>query len=176
MSDGHDDKIAGSGDGEQPHDRESDGGPPVGPEWYERPAVRPILAARDVAGLYRALRDDAGVSQRRIAGHTGQSQSEVCDILGGRQVISYDVLARIATGLGIPPERMGLSWWGPDGVWYGPEGAYPDGIPVADTPKGVNAEMLRRRPTGTWIRRGSCGYPPAVMSPATSIGPRRGWS
>ncbi|MGQ0775880.1 MAG: helix-turn-helix domain-containing protein [Pseudonocardiales bacterium] len=145
MSDGPDEEIAGSGDGERvgAPDGESSG-PPVGPEWYERLAVRPILAARDVGGIYRALRDDAGVSQRQIAGCTGQSQSEVCEIVAGRVVMSYDVLVRIAIGLGIPRERMGLSWWGPDGSWYGPEGAYPVGVTVADTPKGVSAEMLRR--------------------------------
>ncbi|MGH8922475.1 MAG: helix-turn-helix domain-containing protein, partial [Actinomycetes bacterium] len=106
--------------------------------------MHPILAARDIGGLYRALRDDAGVSQRRIAGRTGQSQSEVCEILAGRRVVSYDVLVRIATGLGVPPERMGLSWWGRDGSWHGPGGAYPEEATVVDTPKGVSAEMLRR--------------------------------
>lgn len=120
------------------------GGPPVGPEWYERPALRPVLAARDVGGIYRALRDDAGVSQRWIAGRTGQSQSEVCEILAGRRVLSYAVLVRIVAGLGIPRERIGLSWWGPDGGWYGPGGTYPERATVADTPMGVSTEMLRR--------------------------------
>jgi hypothetical protein len=59
-------------------------------------------------------------------------------------VISYDVLVALAKGLAIPPERMGLSWWGPEGRWYGPEGSYPGGVRVAYAPKGVDAEMLRR--------------------------------
>jgi hypothetical protein len=59
-------------------------------------------------------------------------------------VISYDVLVAMTEGLGIPTERMGLSWWGPDGVWYGPEGAYPEGVTIANIPKGVSAGMLRR--------------------------------
>ncbi|MGH3913226.1 MAG: hypothetical protein ACRDTC_07435, partial [Pseudonocardiaceae bacterium] len=58
--------------------------------------------------------------------------------------VSYDVLVRIATGLGVPPERMGLSWWGRDGSWHGPGGAYSEEATVVDTPEGVSAEMLRR--------------------------------
>ncbi|MGH8919558.1 MAG: hypothetical protein ACRD0H_14710, partial [Actinomycetes bacterium] len=65
MSDGPDDKTAKAGNGERPDGREPDIGPPVGPEWYQRPAVRPLLTARDVGGFYRALRADAGVSQRQ---------------------------------------------------------------------------------------------------------------
>ena len=95
VSYGHADKIAGSGNGQRPDVRKSGGGPPVGPEWYTRPAVRSLLIARDVAGLYRALRD-AGVSQRQIAGRTGQAQSEVCDYA---------------------EHRIMPRWWGPAGVW-----------------------------------------------------------
>ncbi len=54
------------------------------------------------------------------------------------------MLRRIARGLDIPPEMMGLSWWGPDGTWYGPGSAYPEEVTVADPQKGVSAEMLRR--------------------------------
>ncbi|MGH3940288.1 MAG: helix-turn-helix domain-containing protein [Pseudonocardiaceae bacterium] len=144
VNEGYDGKIAGSGDGKRQDAPEPGVGPPVGPEWYQRPPVRPSLAARDVGGLYRALRDDAGLTQRQIAGRTGQSQSEVCEILAGRTVISYDVLARVAEGFGIPRELMGLSWWGPDGSYHGPEGTYPERCPVADTSKEASAEMLRR--------------------------------
>jgi hypothetical protein len=31
-----------------------------------------------------------------------------------------------------------------DGIWYGPDGAYPEEVTVANTPKGVSVEMLRR--------------------------------
>jgi tetratricopeptide (TPR) repeat protein len=41
---------------------------------------------------------------------TGQSQSEVSEILKGRQVMAYDVLARIADGLGVPRGYMGLAY------------------------------------------------------------------
>jgi transcriptional regulator with XRE-family HTH domain len=62
--------------------------------------------------------DDAGLAQRQIAALTGQTRSEVSEVLRRRQVIAYEVLERIATGLGIFRERMGLSWWGPGGIWY----------------------------------------------------------
>ncbi len=71
--------------------------------------MREALAARDVSNVYRLLRRE-GISQRQIAAQTGQSQSEVSEILKGRQVMAYDVLARIADGLGIPRGSMGLAY------------------------------------------------------------------
>ncbi|MGH3938811.1 MAG: helix-turn-helix domain-containing protein [Pseudonocardiaceae bacterium] len=116
----------------------------IDPTLYDREDVRPILAVLDIGALYRILQG-AGVSQRKIAGLTGQSQSEVSDIVAGRRKVeNHQLLKRITTGLGIPPERMGLSWWGPDGSWYGPEGAYPEGVPVTDPPEGVEEEVRRR--------------------------------
>ncbi len=114
-----------------------DDGPaaPIDPRLYEREDVRLILAERDIAALYRVLRDE-GVPQRTIAALTGQSQSEVSEILKGRKVQAYDVLVRIAEGLGIPRELMGLS--------YGERGTYGGERTVAEAPEGVSAEMLRR--------------------------------
>jgi hypothetical protein len=43
---------------------------------WERPAMRRALAERDVATVYLMLQR-IGVSQRRIAALTGQSQSEI---------------------------------------------------------------------------------------------------
>jgi transcriptional regulator with XRE-family HTH domain len=71
--------------------------------------MRAALAARDIAMVFRLLQR-CGVSQRRIAALTGQSQSEISEILGGRQVVSYDVLLRIADGLGVPRGHMGLAY------------------------------------------------------------------
>ncbi|WP_243859477.1 helix-turn-helix transcriptional regulator [Amycolatopsis arida] len=71
--------------------------------------MRDALAARDISTVYRLLRMH-GISQRQIAAMTGQSQSEVSEILKGRQVMAYDVLARIADGLGIPRGYMGLAY------------------------------------------------------------------
>lgn len=73
------------------------------------------LASRDISTVYRLL-TQAGVTQRVIAHATGQSQSEICEILQGRQVMAYGVLVRIAAGLGVPREAMGLGYgayaWG----------------------------------------------------------------
>jgi transcriptional regulator with XRE-family HTH domain len=79
-------------------------------DWavWRDPEMRAALAARDIAMVYRRLQR-VGISQRRIAALTGQSQSEISEILGGRRVVAYDVLVRIADGLGIPRAWMGLA-------------------------------------------------------------------
>ncbi len=71
--------------------------------------MRSLLAAHDITGLYRAL-TAAGFSQTQIAKWTGQSQSEVSEIIKGRRVLAYDVLVRIAEGLGMPRGYMGLAY------------------------------------------------------------------
>ena len=76
---------------------------------WNRSDMRTALATRDIAVVFRLLQR-AGVSQRRIAALTGQSQSEISEILSGRQVVSYDVLARIADGLGVPRGHLGLAY------------------------------------------------------------------
>ncbi|HET9256423.1 MAG TPA: helix-turn-helix transcriptional regulator, partial [Pseudonocardiaceae bacterium] len=78
------------------------------PALWEQPAMRAALARRDIGAVYRRL-TDAGFSQRQIAALTGQSQSEISEILRGRQVLTYPVLMRIADGLGIARGRMGLA-------------------------------------------------------------------
>ncbi len=92
--------------------------------------MRAALARRDIGAVYRML-IGAGVSQRQIACLTGQAQSEVSEILQGRQVIGYAVLARIAEGLGIARGLMGLACAG----YSSPR---PSGIEVAD-------ESMKRR-------------------------------
>jgi transcriptional regulator with XRE-family HTH domain len=77
---------------------------------WQRKDMRRYLAARDIGSVYRLLQQH-GVSQRAIAARTGQSQSEISEIIAGfRQVISYDLLERIAVGLGIPRGWMGLAY------------------------------------------------------------------
>ncbi|WP_410576140.1 XRE family transcriptional regulator [Amycolatopsis sp. lyj-108] len=83
-------------------------GPPD-PQVWEGPRMRAALAARDIAAVFRLLKA-CGVSQRRIASLTGQSQPEVSDIVRGRVVMAYEVLSRIATGLQIPRGYMGLAY------------------------------------------------------------------
>ena len=71
--------------------------------------MREALSKREISSVYRLLRQH-GVSQRQIAAMTGQSQSEVSEILKGRQVMAYDVLTRISDGLGVPRGYMGLAY------------------------------------------------------------------
>ncbi len=82
---------------------------PLSPEVWERAEMKRVLVNRDISSLYRLLRRE-GISQRQIAALTGQSQSEVSEILKGRQVMAYDVLVRISDGLGIPRGYMGLAY------------------------------------------------------------------
>jgi transcriptional regulator with XRE-family HTH domain len=67
------------------------------------------LTNRDITTLFRLLQR-YGIPQRRIAAATGQAQSEISEILNGRQVTSYPVLERICLGLGIPRGLMGLAY------------------------------------------------------------------
>ena len=70
--------------------------------------ARRYLARRDMAGVFKVLRR-YGVPQRRIAALTGQSQSEISEILGGRRVVSVEVIGRIVDGLGVPRGWIGLA-------------------------------------------------------------------
>jgi len=82
--------------------------PTVGPrEVWATDEMRQACARRDVAEVYQRL-NAAGVSQRRLAAATGQSQSEVSEIMRRRRVVGdVGVLQRIADGLGVP-----RGWWG----------------------------------------------------------------
>jgi transcriptional regulator with XRE-family HTH domain len=82
---------------------------PLRADLWDDPEVAEALVSRDIAHLFRFLQR-RGVSQRRIAAHTGQAQSEISEILAGRTVTSYPVLERIALGLGIPRGRLGLAY------------------------------------------------------------------
>jgi transcriptional regulator with XRE-family HTH domain len=84
--------------------------PPPRPAGFDLddPAVRGACAERDIATIFRLLRP-CGLSQRQIAARCGMSESEVSEILAGRQVKSYDVFVRIAEGLSIPRGMMGLA-------------------------------------------------------------------
>src|SRR6476469_170425 len=101
-------------------------------EAWEDPEMRSALAQREVSTIYKLLRRK-GVSQRQIAAMTGQSQSEVSEILKGRQVMAYDVLLRIADGLGVPRGYMGLAY---DEVTAA-RVAKSDEVPEAEEPENV---------------------------------------
>ncbi|MGH4016041.1 MAG: helix-turn-helix domain-containing protein [Pseudonocardiaceae bacterium] len=142
MSDGHT-REPGSGAEGAPGAGKS--GPGIDPARYARPEVRRILVALDIGGLYRVLGQSGGLSQGEIARRTGQSQSEVSDIVHGRRrVENYHLLRRLTERLEIPPEFMGLSWWAPDGTYCGPKGTYSGQHAVADLAEEVEDEVLRR--------------------------------
>jgi transcriptional regulator with XRE-family HTH domain/tetratricopeptide (TPR) repeat protein len=103
---------------------------PLDPALLDRADVRAALAARDVGTVYRLL-GKAGVSQRRIAELTHQSQSEVSEIRKGRQVRDVWVLERIADGLRVPRAWMRLGY-----------GEDEPGAPSAE--EKVDEEMKRR--------------------------------
>jgi transcriptional regulator with XRE-family HTH domain len=71
--------------------------------------ARHALAHRDITAVFRILRD-AGVSQTRLAHATGQQQSEISEIISGRQVQSVALLERIADGLQVRRGWMGLAY------------------------------------------------------------------
>ena len=82
--------------------------------WWETASFegRPIsafLAERDISAVLRFLRT-RGFSRARLAALTGLSETRVRQISQGRQrVTSYEVLERIAHGLGVPRSYLGLS-------------------------------------------------------------------
>ncbi|SDC20541.1 helix-turn-helix domain-containing protein [Actinokineospora iranica] len=84
----------------------------IDPSVWQEPETRAALRVRDIGTVYRQLKRH-GVSQRRIAALTGQSQPEVSEIMRGRQVMAYEVLSRIADGLGVPRGLMGLAYDSP---------------------------------------------------------------
>ncbi|HKR52116.1 MAG TPA: helix-turn-helix transcriptional regulator, partial [Pseudonocardiaceae bacterium] len=91
------------------------------PEMFADEEMRAALVARDVTLVYRLLRQ-RGVVQREIARRTGQTQSEVSDILRGRRVRDVMVLERIVDGLGVPRAWMRLAGVaGSEGGSYGGE-------------------------------------------------------
>ncbi|MGZ4603689.1 MAG: transcriptional regulator [Kineosporiaceae bacterium] len=83
--------------------------PPLDPDLWQRADIRSALACRDLADVFKLLRR-VGTSQRVIASLTGLAPSEVYEISRGRRVMAYDVLCRIADGLGVPRGYLGLAY------------------------------------------------------------------
>jgi transcriptional regulator with XRE-family HTH domain/tetratricopeptide (TPR) repeat protein len=81
----------------------------LAPELWQRTDMRRALASRDLAVVFTLLRR-VGTSQRAIACLTGLAPSEVYEIARGRRVMAYDVLCRIADGLGVPRGYLGLAY------------------------------------------------------------------
>jgi predicted XRE-type DNA-binding protein len=72
----------------------------VDPRIWDHRDMRFALATHDILTVYELLQR-FGMSQRAIAAMTGQSQSEISEILGkGRTISSRMLLIRIAMGSG----------------------------------------------------------------------------
>lgn len=106
------------------------------------PPARHAIARRDITTVFRILRE-AGVTQVSIALATGQKQSEVSEIIAGRQVQSVALLERVADGLGIPRGWMGLA--------YAPGRASVHPTPdESKTEDGSKANLLRHAASVLW--------------------------
>ncbi|RDI21699.1 hypothetical protein [Lentzea flaviverrucosa] len=84
---------------------------PIDPALWDDPELRRALIRRDITTVYRLLAD-SGVPKGVIAALTGQKPSDVSEIIAGRLVHSYDLLVRIAHGLGVPRGWLGLAYSG----------------------------------------------------------------
>jgi transcriptional regulator with XRE-family HTH domain len=80
-----------------------------------RSSLSYVLARLTVSTLFGLIRDQ-GITQSEIAERVQMAQSEVSEILHGRQVQSYAVLERICLGFDIPRGFMGLAYDGNEPV------------------------------------------------------------
>jgi transcriptional regulator with XRE-family HTH domain len=118
------------------------------PEMYQ------ACVSRDITALFHAV-VATGISQRRLAELVSMSQSEVSAIMNGRRVSAYDILLRVANGLGIERGLMGL--------------AYTDESEQEHEPE-VDEDVFRRQllNLGSWalLNKAVLGEPGKVPTPA----------
>lgn len=70
---------------------------------WNRPDMLAALQSRDIAHVFRLVRQHAGMSQTAIGSLIGMSQGKVSGIMAGnQQVTTLDVYERIADGLRLP--------------------------------------------------------------------------
>ncbi|MFD0597329.1 hypothetical protein ACFQZ4_37790 [Catellatospora coxensis] len=82
----------------------------IDPAWWRDPGMAERLHRQDIAAVFRVLKKH-GWSNTRIAAVTGLGTPRVGDILAERHLVrTYDVLVRIADGLGIERGLMGLAY------------------------------------------------------------------
>ncbi|MET8149089.1 tol-pal system YbgF family protein [Actinoplanes sp. NPDC049668] len=101
--------------------------------------MRLALRTHDLAFVFRKLKS-CGYSQRNIGELTRQSQSEISDIMGGREVLAYSVLLRIADGLRIPRGYMGLGSYDHD-EHTPTEDALTTGVTTLDEAEEIHAAL-----------------------------------
>jgi transcriptional regulator with XRE-family HTH domain len=107
-------------------------------DLWDRPELRAALRNRDIARVFTAAKS-CGLSQRDIGRLTGQSQSEITRIVGGRKVVTIGLLERISDGLDIPRGYLGIA--------YTEEGDVDHTVPPSSSREDVS--MRRRNFLGT---------------------------
>jgi transcriptional regulator with XRE-family HTH domain len=77
----------------------------------DRVNVRSALRERDFGALFRAMRQHQGATQAQIAAATGLSQGRISKLMTDPQmrIAHIEVIERIADGLKIPGELLGLA-------------------------------------------------------------------
>lgn len=72
---------------------------------WKKQEVRDAVSARDIPALLRLVQQYTGVSQGRLASALGMAQGRVNEIINRRrEVTTFDVIERIATGLEMPDD------------------------------------------------------------------------
>ncbi|GAB2714331.1 helix-turn-helix domain-containing protein [Streptomyces bullii] len=83
---------------------------PLAPEVLERDDVKRALAEHDFAAAFSLIKKWGGLSQNRIAAACQLTPGKVSTIISGQQqVTSFEVICRIADGLRIPGNMVGLA-------------------------------------------------------------------
>jgi transcriptional regulator with XRE-family HTH domain len=74
-------------------------------DMWERVEVRDALGRRDVGALFRLVQRYVGASQTQIGIATGLAQGTVSRIMNGSRLVNtFDVIERVAVGLGMPDD------------------------------------------------------------------------
>ncbi|MFB7473731.1 hypothetical protein [Kitasatospora sp. NPDC056184] len=86
-------------------------GPRLSAELLAREDLRLALAEHDFAAAFGLIKKYGGLSQNRIAAACQLTPGKVSVIMsdGSKRITSYEVIARIADGLGIPGNFLGLA-------------------------------------------------------------------
>lgn len=83
---------------------------PIPPDILTRPDLQRALREHDFASAFRIIKQYTGVSQNSLGRACGLSHGKVSTIMSGQtQVTSIEVLRRIADGLRIPGDLLGLA-------------------------------------------------------------------
>ncbi|MGN9911609.1 hypothetical protein ACTMTJ_29025 [Phytohabitans sp. LJ34] len=119
-------------------------------EFWERDEVKKALAARDIGGLFRLVRQHAGASQTTIGIAVGMPQGQISTIMSTgprqRRISAYAVLERIADGLRIPDHGRQLLGLATQTVKGGDDPQDPDpwSLAAALTRSSIDAAIMDR--------------------------------